>query len=69
MRTTLTNRRGYGMDDKSFLKWIHNRLVNQHGENEHYDYMCKLRSIIAVTDNEKYTPNTDDKEYVANGKY
>lgn len=34
------------MDDKQFLMWIHDRLVNVHGENELFDYMHRLRSII-----------------------
>ena len=45
------------MTDKEFLKWIHNRLTVVHHENENYDYMHKLRSIINATDQEKITPN------------
>jgi len=32
--------------DSEFLKWIHDRLVDVHGENEHVDYMHRLRKII-----------------------
>lgn len=34
------------MDDSTFLQWVHDRLVHVHGENELYDYMHRLRSII-----------------------
>lgn len=33
-------------DDARFLKWIHDRLVNVHGENPNYDYMWRLRGVI-----------------------
>lgn len=33
-------------EDLEHLIWIHNRLIEVHGENENYDYMLKLRSII-----------------------
>lgn len=36
--------------DKEFLQWIHDRMHLVHGENESYDYMHKLRSIIASID-------------------
>lgn len=45
------------MKDKEFLLWIHNRLVEVHGENPYFDYMHKLRAIINNTDHEKFTPN------------
>lgn len=32
-------------DDKEFLKWIHDRLVNVHNENPLHDYMHKLREL------------------------
>ncbi len=35
------------MNDKDFLQWIHDRLINRHGEHELSDYMIKLRNIIA----------------------
>jgi hypothetical protein len=35
--------------DKEFLQWIHDRLINVHGENEHFDYMHKLRAVIDRT--------------------
>jgi dUTP pyrophosphatase len=37
------------MEDKEFLLWIHNRLVKVHGENENFDYMIRLRSMIKAT--------------------
>lgn len=43
--------------DRLFLIWLHQRL-QQHGEPFHIDYMGKLRSIIAQTSPDKYTPNT-----------
>ena len=36
----------YSEADISHLKWIYNRLVNVHFENENYDYMLRLNSII-----------------------
>lgn len=29
------------------LCWIHNRMVNVHGENPYLDYMIRFREIIA----------------------
>jgi len=46
------------MKDRDFLKWIHARLVDVHGENECFDYMHKLRSIITATDKEQETANS-----------
>ena len=46
-------------DDASFLQWIHDRLENVHGENRDYDYMHKLRSIIAAMPEGQITPNTE----------
>ncbi|QEM41493.1 hypothetical protein SEA_FORZA_24 [Gordonia phage Forza] len=37
------------MDDHDFLQWIHDRLVHHYGENDHYDYMWRLRAIIEAT--------------------
>jgi hypothetical protein len=45
------------MRDKDFLRWIHERLIHVHGENENVDYLMKLRSIVESTDAEKVTPN------------
>ena len=48
------------MKDKEFLQWIHDRLVEVHGENKDYDYMHRLRRIIeslpAHTSFTKYEP-------------
>ncbi len=35
------------MKDTEFLNWLHERLINHHGENRNYDYMHRLREIIA----------------------
>lgn len=35
-------------DSKAFLQWIHDRLVHVHGENPLFDYMHRLRSIVAA---------------------
>ena len=53
------------MTDKQFLIWIHERLRLVHSENEHVDYMYKLRSIIESTPPEKYTPNTSTFNSIA----
>ena len=45
------------MTDQKFLMWIHERLVQVHGENELMDYMHKLRAIIADMSPTKTTPN------------
>ena len=45
------------MTDREFLVWIHQRLINIHGEDPLVDYMGKLRSIIAKTPGNKTTPN------------
>ena len=51
------------MKDREFLIWIHARLIEVHKENENVDYMWKLRSIIAATDNDQETPNTTMTTY------
>lgn len=33
-------------EDRQHLKWLYERLVNVHGENELYDYMHRFREII-----------------------
>ena len=38
------------MKDSEILQWLHNRLVNVHGENRNYDYMHKMREIITQVD-------------------
>lgn len=43
------------MDDKEFLQWIYNRLVEVHGESPQRDYMHRLRAIADVQD--RHTPN------------
>jgi len=45
------------MKDKEFLQWIHDRLRFVYGENQHVDYMIKLKSIIRSTEKDKITPN------------
>lgn len=43
--------------DRDFLMWIHERLQNVHGEKELYDYMHRLRCIIANIPDWRVTPN------------
>lgn len=45
------------MTDKQFLKWIHARLQNVHGEDPNVDYMSRLRAIIRWTPKDRVTPN------------
>ena len=45
------------MYDRNFLIWIYSRLANVHKENEHMDYMSKLRAIIKATPADQLTPN------------
>jgi hypothetical protein len=53
------------MNDQEFLMWLHERLVEVHGESEYVDYMHKLRAIIKNTDASQRSTNwleiTDDK--------
>jgi hypothetical protein len=44
--------------DRDFLIWLHERLVNHHGESPLYDYMHKLRAIIYAYPRHKESPNT-----------
>lgn len=37
------------MTDSAFLRWIHQRLHQVHGEPLNVDYMIRLRNIIAAT--------------------
>ena len=46
------------MTDKQFLKWIYDRLKNEHGEDYRVDYMGRLRSIIAAIPKDQVTPNS-----------
>ena len=34
-----------GVNNKSFLNWIADRLVNVHGESENVDFINRLREI------------------------
>lgn len=45
------------MKDKQFLAWLHQRLVEHHGEDTHVDYMWRLRAIVASTPASQDTPN------------
>ena len=45
------------MNDREFLIWIHARLTDVHGEHNLKDYMHKLRAIIKVTPEDRFTPN------------
>ncbi len=33
--------------DSEHLQWLHDRLINVHGEKENFDYMIRLRKIIS----------------------
>lgn len=35
------------MDDLEFLKWIYERMVMVHGENQNADYMKRFRRLLA----------------------
>ncbi len=41
------------MNDRDFLMWLHERLEYVHKEKDLYDFMHKLRAIIASTDKDK----------------
>lgn len=41
--------------DRDFLMWIHARLEVVHGESPSFDYMHKLRAIIAETPADRNT--------------
>jgi len=45
------------MKDQDFLCWIHERLEHIHKESHLFDYMHKLRCIIAATDPNQETSN------------
>ena len=45
------------MTDKKFLEWLHDRLVNVHGEIENVDHMHKLRAVIRAIPENQTTPN------------
>lgn len=49
------------MKDTEFLRWLHERLIHQHGENKNADYMSKLRAIILATDPDQETANVASK--------
>lgn len=34
------------MNDKEFLQWIYNRMVNVHKEDVFFDYMQRFKKII-----------------------
>lgn len=36
----------YSEEDINHLKFIYDRMVNIHNENENYDYMIKFKNII-----------------------
>lgn len=39
--------------DAVVLRWFHQRLVDVHGENPHYDYMQRLERMIVAADEEE----------------
>lgn len=52
------------MNDKQFLTWIHERLVHVYHEDNHIDYMWKLRAIIQTTPEDQTTPNIMTETYL-----
>lgn len=42
------------MTDRMFLMWIHERLTQVHGESPFFDYMHRLREIIASTPKDQH---------------
>jgi hypothetical protein len=44
------------MSDKDFLKWIYDRLIYIHREDQGYDYMRRLEKLI------ESIPNDSDKK-------
>lgn len=52
------------MTDKQFLTWIHERLVHVYHEDNHMDYMWKLRAIIQATPDKQTTPNNIGETYL-----
>ena len=49
------------MNDQDFLRWIHNRLVEVHGENANYDYMQRLMVIAESVSSEPASCNCCDQ--------
>jgi len=47
------------MKDKQFLNWLHDWLMEKHGENPDVDYMRKLRNIAEATPENKLTPSVN----------
>lgn len=45
------------MTTQELLWWIHERMVNVHGESEIVDYMHRLRSVIYDTDPKQQVSN------------
>lgn len=43
--------------DKDFLQWVHDRLEHVYCESRNYDFMHKLRAIIATIPEGQTTPN------------
>jgi len=39
------------MTERELLIWIHQRMVKVHGESPFFDYMHRLREVIARTSN------------------
>lgn len=48
------------ISNRTFLWWIHQRLVYVHGENPNFDYMWKLRAIIDAYPFDEETPTIID---------
>lgn len=41
------------MNDKEFLKWVHDRIVNVYGESPNVDFLIRLREITESKFKEK----------------
>lgn len=55
------------MNDKQILQFIHDRLLNVHGENENVDYMHSLRAVIARTPGHDKVEVLDEKmQFIGN---
>lgn len=46
--------------DKNFLKWVYERFIHVHNEDENYDYMHKLKRIVDHVDKKIADNGTTD---------
>jgi len=45
-------------EDTKHLQWIHNRLIEVHGESENVDFLIKMRSVIKKLEGHEKTFNS-----------